>query len=106
MPASTSESSSRSGRSWPERIGRSPAEPKRKSQRVQGKPGQGSRGRGRPAGAGSVSLGRPSIPTRDASPRAAQEDSFLIRVKQGRDGLLYLLTDEADAVMLRIEPAE
>jgi hypothetical protein len=27
-------------------------------------------------------------------------------VKQGRDGLLYLLTDEADAVMLRIEPAE
>jgi glucose/arabinose dehydrogenase len=23
-----------------------------------------------------------------------------------RDGLLYLLTDEADAVMLRIEPAE
>ena len=27
-------------------------------------------------------------------------------VKQGRDGLLYLLTDEADAVMLRIEPVE
>jgi hypothetical protein len=27
-------------------------------------------------------------------------------VKQGRDVLLYLLTDEADAVMLRIEPAE
>ena len=27
-------------------------------------------------------------------------------VKQGRDGLLYLLTDEADGVMLRIEPAE
>jgi aldose sugar dehydrogenase len=27
-------------------------------------------------------------------------------VKQGRDGLLYLLTDEADAVMLRIEPSE
>jgi glucose/arabinose dehydrogenase len=27
-------------------------------------------------------------------------------VKQGRDDLLYLLTDEADAVMLRIEPAE
>jgi glucose/arabinose dehydrogenase len=27
-------------------------------------------------------------------------------VKQGRDGLIYLLTDEADAVMLRIEPAE
>jgi aldose sugar dehydrogenase len=27
-------------------------------------------------------------------------------VKQGRDGLLYLLTDEADAVMFRIEPAE
>jgi len=27
-------------------------------------------------------------------------------VKQGRDGLLYLLTDEADAVMLRIEPAD
>jgi aldose sugar dehydrogenase len=27
-------------------------------------------------------------------------------VKQGRDGLLYLLTDEADAAMLRIEPAE
>jgi glucose/arabinose dehydrogenase len=27
-------------------------------------------------------------------------------VKQGRDGLLYRLTDEADAVMLRIEPAE
>jgi glucose/arabinose dehydrogenase len=27
-------------------------------------------------------------------------------VKQGRDGLLYLLTDEDDAVMLRIEPAE
>jgi aldose sugar dehydrogenase len=27
-------------------------------------------------------------------------------VKQGRDGLLYLVTDEADAVMLRIEPAE
>jgi glucose/arabinose dehydrogenase len=27
-------------------------------------------------------------------------------VKQGRDGLLYVLTDEADAVMLRIEPAE
>jgi glucose/arabinose dehydrogenase len=27
-------------------------------------------------------------------------------VKQGRDGLLYLLTDEANAVMLRIEPAE
>jgi glucose/arabinose dehydrogenase len=27
-------------------------------------------------------------------------------VKQGRDGLLYLLTDGADAVMLRIEPAE
>ena len=27
-------------------------------------------------------------------------------VKQGPDGLLYLLTDEADAVMLRIEPAE
>jgi aldose sugar dehydrogenase len=25
-------------------------------------------------------------------------------VKQGRDGLLYVLTDEADAVMLRIEP--
>ena len=27
-------------------------------------------------------------------------------VKQGRDGLLYLLTDGADAAMLRIEPAE
>jgi glucose/arabinose dehydrogenase len=27
-------------------------------------------------------------------------------VKQGRDGLLYLLTDEADAVMLRIEPGD
>ncbi|MBI4521412.1 MAG: PQQ-dependent sugar dehydrogenase [Gemmatimonadetes bacterium] len=27
-------------------------------------------------------------------------------VKQGRDGLLYVLTDEADAVMLKIEPAE
>jgi glucose/arabinose dehydrogenase len=27
-------------------------------------------------------------------------------VKQGRDGLLYALTDEDDAVMLRIEPAE
>jgi glucose/arabinose dehydrogenase len=27
-------------------------------------------------------------------------------VKQGRDGLLYLLTDEANGVMLRIEPAE
>lgn len=27
-------------------------------------------------------------------------------VKEGRDGLLYLLTDEADAVMLRIEPAD
>ena len=27
-------------------------------------------------------------------------------VKQGRDGLLYLLTDEADALLLRIEPAE
>jgi glucose/arabinose dehydrogenase len=27
-------------------------------------------------------------------------------VKQGRDGLLYVLTDEADGVMLRIEPAE
>jgi glucose/arabinose dehydrogenase len=27
-------------------------------------------------------------------------------VKQGRDGLLYLLTDEADGVMLRIEPAD
>jgi glucose/arabinose dehydrogenase len=27
-------------------------------------------------------------------------------VKQGRDGLLYVLTDEADAVMLRIEPTE
>jgi glucose/arabinose dehydrogenase len=27
-------------------------------------------------------------------------------VKQGRDGLLYLVTDEADAVMLRIEPAD
>jgi glucose/arabinose dehydrogenase len=27
-------------------------------------------------------------------------------VKQGRDGNLYLLTDEADGVMLRIEPAE
>ena len=27
-------------------------------------------------------------------------------VKQGRDGLLYLVTDETDAVMLRIEPAE
>ena len=27
-------------------------------------------------------------------------------VKQGPDGLLYLLTDEDDAVMLRIEPAE
>jgi glucose/arabinose dehydrogenase len=27
-------------------------------------------------------------------------------VKQGRDGLLYLLTDEEDAVILRIEPAE
>ena len=27
-------------------------------------------------------------------------------VKQGRDDLLYLLTDEADAAMLRIEPAE
>jgi glucose/arabinose dehydrogenase len=27
-------------------------------------------------------------------------------VKQGRDGLLYVLTDEADAVILRIEPAE
>jgi glucose/arabinose dehydrogenase len=26
-------------------------------------------------------------------------------VKQGRDGLLYLLTDEADAARLRIEPA-
>jgi glucose/arabinose dehydrogenase len=27
-------------------------------------------------------------------------------VKQGRDGLIYVLTDEADAAMLRIEPAE
>jgi len=27
-------------------------------------------------------------------------------VKQGRDGFLYLLTDEAEGVMLRIEPAE
>jgi aldose sugar dehydrogenase len=27
-------------------------------------------------------------------------------VKQGRDGLLYLLTDEEDAVMLRIEPVD
>jgi glucose/arabinose dehydrogenase len=27
-------------------------------------------------------------------------------VKQGRDGFLYLLTDEADGVMLKIEPAE
>jgi glucose/arabinose dehydrogenase len=27
-------------------------------------------------------------------------------VKQGRDGLLYLLTDEAEGVMLRIEPAD
>ena len=27
-------------------------------------------------------------------------------VKQGRDGLLYVLTDEADAVILRIEPAD
>jgi len=27
-------------------------------------------------------------------------------VKQGRDGLLYLATDEADAAILRIEPAE
>jgi glucose/arabinose dehydrogenase len=27
-------------------------------------------------------------------------------VKQGRDGLLYLLTDEAEGVMLRIEPSE
>jgi glucose/arabinose dehydrogenase len=27
-------------------------------------------------------------------------------VKQSRDGLLYVLTDEADGVMLRIEPAE
>ena len=27
-------------------------------------------------------------------------------VRQGPDGNLYLLTDEADAVMLRIEPAE
>jgi glucose/arabinose dehydrogenase len=27
-------------------------------------------------------------------------------VKQGRDGLLYVLTDEADAAMLKIEPAE
>jgi glucose/arabinose dehydrogenase len=27
-------------------------------------------------------------------------------VKQGRDGLLYVLTDEAEGVMLRIEPAE
>jgi glucose/arabinose dehydrogenase len=27
-------------------------------------------------------------------------------VKQGRDGLIYLLTDEADAVMLKIEPAQ
>ena len=27
-------------------------------------------------------------------------------VKQGRDGNLYVLTDEADAVMLRIEPSE
>ena len=27
-------------------------------------------------------------------------------VKQGRDGLLYVATDEADAVILRIEPAE
>jgi glucose/arabinose dehydrogenase len=27
-------------------------------------------------------------------------------VKQGRDGLLYVITDEADGVMLRIEPAE
>jgi glucose/arabinose dehydrogenase len=27
-------------------------------------------------------------------------------VKQGRDGLLYLITDEEDGVMLRIEPAE
>lgn len=27
-------------------------------------------------------------------------------VKQGRDGLLYVLTDEAEAVMLRIEPAD
>jgi glucose/arabinose dehydrogenase len=27
-------------------------------------------------------------------------------VKQGRDGLIYVLTDEADAAMLKIEPAE
>ena len=27
-------------------------------------------------------------------------------VKQGRDGLLYVITDEADGVMLKIEPAE
>jgi glucose/arabinose dehydrogenase len=27
-------------------------------------------------------------------------------VKQGRDGLLYLLTDDQDGVMLRIEPAD
>ena len=27
-------------------------------------------------------------------------------VKQGRDGFLYLLTDEAEGVMLKIEPAE
>ena len=27
-------------------------------------------------------------------------------VKQGRDGLLYLLTDGAEGVILRIEPAE
>ena len=27
-------------------------------------------------------------------------------VKQGRDGVWYLLTDEADAAMLRIEPAD
>jgi glucose/arabinose dehydrogenase len=27
-------------------------------------------------------------------------------VQQGRDGFIYLLTDEADAVMLKIEPAQ
>ena len=27
-------------------------------------------------------------------------------VKQGKDGLIYLLTDDEEGVMLRIEPAE
>ena len=49
----------------------------------------------------------------EAEALATREKSLLVDlrrryrdVKQGRDGLLYLLTDEADAVMLRIEPAE